>query len=355
MKKLLAITLAALWTSACQTQMVDNSPKVMGAVINAQYSVNGQVLPDFTGKQKVYTVSDKRAIRDEIKFDSILMRWANIDEADVARLDQNKFYKINYKGEKYSECPISGCTEESFMEQFKPKDGDNEAEDDYQDYEELGCVAELTKNDFDVKKTGQTRKLNGFDVEQYTVLWTTEFADTRGKKDLNLISFDFWNTTPDAAINEVWAVHGQFQDAISKKAPNDPLINLLGEKGYKALAAFTGDTNNQENQFGGAIGKQLASVKGYPISIKFEWVRKSEACQQEKEALAESLNLNDGIEGVGKQLLGSLAKKGSDKLLENWKKQPLIRYVYEIKSVSMDSISESNFNVPAGFKLVDRK
>ncbi|MFQ3230956.1 hypothetical protein [Reinekea sp.] len=354
MKHAFPILLAGLVTTACQTQQVDNSPKVAVAKINAEFSINGSLLPDFYGEQVVYTTPEKRSIRDDIKFDSFLMKWANSDEATIARLDLNKAYSVDYKKERYSECELSGCNEVSFLDQLKESDESDDTEE-YQDYEELGCQVDLVTNDFNVTQTGKKRKLNGFDVEQYQVLWTTEYQDTQGQKDVNLISFDFWTTTPNANINEVWDIHGQFQDSISKTVTSDPLVRLLGPKGYKAIAAFTGDTNNQENQFGGVIGKELAKVKGYPISIKFEWTRNSQACQAEKQAQSDKLNLEGGIEGVGKQLLGNFAKKSTDKLMDSWKKKPLVRYVYEIKSVAMATAHESNFDVPAGYDLVDRQ
>jgi hypothetical protein len=346
--------LTALVISACQTQQVDSTPKVAVAKLTAEYTINGTLLPDFYGEQVVYTTPEKRSIRDNIKFDNFLMRWANSDEADIARIDLNKAYNVDYKKEKFSECELSGCNEISFLDQLKESEENNDSEE-YQDYEELGCQIDLVTNDFNVTQTGKKRKLNGFDVEQYQVLWTTEYQDTQGQKDLNLISFDFWTTTPNTKINEVWAIHGQFQDSISKTVTSDPLVQLLGPKGYKAIAAFTGDTNNQENQFGGVIGKELAKVKGYPISIKFEWIRNSQACQAEKQAQSDKLNLDGGIEGVGKQLLGNFAKKSTDKLMDGWKKKPLVRYVYEIKSVEMTNAHESNFAVPASFELVDRQ
>ena len=345
---------ACIAVVGCAGPAVDNSPKITGALVNTEYTINGQILPDFTGKQVVHTIADKRSIRDAIKFDSFIMRWANSDEADIARLDLNKAYDVNYKSEKYSECPLTGCTTTSYFDQFKGQEG-AETEDDYQDYEELGCKVELVNNDFSVTKTGAKRQLNGFAVEQTTVLWTVEYQDSVGKKDLNEISFDFWTTNVNATMSEVWKVHGQFQDGIAKTLNNNPIMQLLGENGYKALAAFTGDMNNQENQFGGEIGKKLATIEGYPISIKFEWVRDSQACQQEKTASSKSLDMSEGLGGVGKQLLGNLAKKGGDMLLSDWRKEPLVRYVYEVKSVSMTNFSESVFNVPEGFDLVDRQ
>ena len=55
-------------------------------------------------------------------------------------------------------------------------------------------------------------------------------------------------------------------------------MSLLGAQAYKAIAGFTGDISNEDNQFGGEIGQKLATIKGYPISIKLEWKQQLKAC-----------------------------------------------------------------------------
>lgn len=351
MKKLVLTLVAVGVIAGCAKKEVDTTPNVNGAIINAEYSINGQYVPTFTGKQVVHTVDDKRSIRDDVKFSNILMRWANYDSAIIGRVDLNKAYEVDYDDEEYSECKLSGCNDLSLFEQFK-SDGDTE---EYQDYEELGCQVEMTKNDFDVVETGNKRKINGFDVAEYTVAWTTEYQDTAGKIDLNEITFDFWTTDVSKPMNQVFEVHGNFQDGYYKTASQNPLMNLLGEKGYKAIAAFTGDMDNQENQFGGEIGRKLATIKGYPISIKLEWTQNSQACEEQKKSVTDDLDSSGGLEGMGKQLLSNVLKKGGDKLIDAWKQKPLVRYVYEIKSVEMTNFKESVFTPPTDFELVNRK
>jgi len=350
MKGMLPI-LASLGLVACATAPTDNTPQQATAVLDAEYTINGKAVPNMTGKQKVLTRADQRSIRDTIKFDNIMMRWANMDEADIALIPKNKALTVDYKGKKYSECPLEGCKVTSFMDQFEGEEAD---EGDYQSYEELACEVNLVTNDFNVEKTGKSRTLNGFNVDEYRIEWKTEYADASGKKDLNLITFDFWNTQPNASLHEVWKVHDEFQTSLTKNAPNHPLIQLLGENGYKALAAFTGDLNSKENPIAGPIGKKLGKVQGYPISIKLEWVRKVEACQPERKAYNDKIDLNDGLENAGKQLLGNLTKKGTDALTANWRKQPLVRYVYEVKSANIQPIRDSQFMVPEGYKLKNR-
>ena len=351
MKKLVLTLIATSVIAGCSKKNLDTTPIVTGAVINAEYTIDGQFVPTFSGKQIVHTVSDKRSIRDDVKFSNLLMRWANYDNAIIARIDLNKSYDVDYDDKEYSECPLTGCGDlSSLFDQFKSTDDDEE----YQDYDALGCQVNMTKNDLSVVKTGNTRKINGFDVTEYTMVWTTEYQDTAGKADLNEVSFDFWTTDVSKPMNQVFEVHGDFQNNYYQSASQNPLMRLIGEKGYKALAAFTGDMDNQEHQFSGEVGRKLASIKGYPISIKLEWSQKSEACQEEK-SVTEGVDTSGGLESVGKQLLSNLMKKGKDKLVDNWKQKPLVRYVYEIKTVNMTTFKESVFAPPAEFNLINRQ
>jgi len=353
MKKLVLTLIATSVIVGCSKQEVDMTPTINGAVINAEYTINGQYVPTLNGKQIVHTVADKRNIHDDVKFSNILMRWANYDKAMIARIDLNKRYEVDYDDKEYSECTLSGCDNLSLFDQLKSKDSSDE-QDEYQGYDELGCQVNMTKNDFSVNKTGNSRTINGFDTIEYKVLWTTEYKDTKGMVDLNEVSFDFWTTDVSKPMNQVFKVHGDFQDGYYKTASQNPLMRLIGENGYKAIAAFTGDMDNQEHQFSGQIGRKLSSIKGYPISIKLEWTQKSEACQEEKSA-TDNLDMTGGLESVGKQLLSNLMKKGKDTLVDAWKQKPLVRYVYEIKSVEMANFKESVFSPPAGFNLVNRQ
>ncbi len=349
MKQAFTLTAAALIVAGCASKKVeDTTPLNPTSVLKAEYAINGLYVPDYTGKQTVLTRESNRVIREKNKFDSWLMRWANSDKSRVADLPKNKSYDIDYDDKTYSECPIKGCNDVSFTDSLFEKDDDAQ---EYQTYDEVGCSVDLKENSFDVVKTGKTRVINGFSTEQYTVNWTTRYHDTTGAEDKNIVTFDFWTTAPNAQTNHALKVHEKFQDNYLKTIGDDSaLMSLLGAQAYKAIAGFTGDISNEDNQFGGEIGQKLATIKGYPISIKLEWKQQLKACQTVRKPVDYSGDLKD----VGSQLLGGLMDKGKEMVMDHWRKDPVVRYVYEIKSVESKGVRDSKFMVPKGYKLVNR-
>ena len=239
--KRLSVTALSAALAACANQPVDNSPTHPTSVLKANVAINGLYVPDFGGKQTVYTRSDKRRIDNKIEFDSFMMRWANSDESNIFRVDKKLFWLIDNDQEVYQECPVSGCTNIGWLEQLNKNAADEEQDEgeEYESYEDLGCSVQLASNDFDVKATGNKRVISGFDSNEYTVKWKTEFADKDGKKDTNLLQFVFWTTAPTAKMNSAWKVNRAFQEAYAKDSENDLLIRLLGKEGYMAIAAFS--------------------------------------------------------------------------------------------------------------------
>ncbi|MDP2561088.1 hypothetical protein [Psychrobium sp. 1_MG-2023] len=355
MKLAIPLSLIALAISGCATKkQVDNTPLQETAVVKAEYSVTGLYSPDFHGKQTVLTRDNLRSIREKTTFDSWLLRWANFDEARIADIKQNKSLYVDYDDKEYSECGLSGCNT-SFLKEIEGPGIEQDESEDHQSYEEIGCSVSLANNSFDVDKTGRTRTINGFDTQEYKVKWSTEFKDSLGKIDKNVITFDFWTTDQNQSMNQALTTHGQFQTNYANSLDdNHPLMRLLGANGYKAIAAFTGDMDNQEHQFNGEIGRKLAQIKGYPISIKLEWNQKLEACKEQRSSTSGPIDYTQNISDIGSQMLGSLVEKGKETLMEAWMKDPVIRYVYEIKSVSIEQVRDSKFQVPADYKIVNR-
>lgn len=356
--KRLSVTALSATLAACANQPIDNSPANPTSVLKANVAINGLYVPDFGGKQTVYTRSDKRRIDNKVEFDSFIMRWANSDESNIFRVDKKLFWLIDHDQESYQECPVSGCANLSWLEQLNKDSADDEQDDseDYESYEDLGCSVQLSSNDFDVKATGNKRVISGFNSNEYTVKWKTEFADKDGKKDTNLLQFVFWTTDPTAQMNSAWKVNRAFQEAYTKDAENDLLMQLLGKEGYMAIAAFSGDVKKtDEKQYNGFI-KALNKIEGYPLSIKLEWFQKSEAClAQRSPQKSQSMDFSSGLEGAAMGAMSNFLEQQKDKIVAEWKKDALVRYIYEVTYVSEDMVKDSAFNVPYGYKLSNRQ
>ncbi|MCP5205931.1 MAG: hypothetical protein H7A01_01890 [Hahellaceae bacterium] len=342
---------------ACANKPVDNTPLNPASVLKADYALNGVFVPDFHGKQTVYTQADKRRIDLKTEADSFLMSFMNMNTSDVARIDKKLVWNIDHDQESYRECALSGCADMSFMDRMKangPQD-DQEESEDYESYEEMGCSVKMSKNDVEIKKTGKQRVISGFDAQEFTLQWQTEFKDDAGKKDTNLVQFVFWTTEPTEKMQSAWKINRAFQEAYAKEKSADPLMQLLGKEGYMAIAAFSGDVEKTDKEKYNGFTKELSKIEGYPLSIKLEWFRESNACQKQRPAKKQALDFSNGVQGAALGMASSFLQDQRDKMVADWMKDALVRYIYEVTYVSEEMVRDSTFNIPHGYKIADRQ
>src|SRR5690606_11020329 len=350
----LALAIAGL--TACAGQPVDNSPAYPTTVLKAKYLVNGLYAPDFHGEQIVYTRADRRRLDHKTEFDSFLMRWANFDSSDIARLDRKLWWAVDHDDETYRECAITGCIDGSIWDQLSKSDTKEEDEEEYESYDERGCQVKLATNQFTVTPTGNQRLFGGMNANEYKVEWRTEMADPTGAKDLNLVQFVFWTITPDTQMHKAWQVNREFQQAYLGENPHDPLMRLLGKDGYMAIAAFAGDVQKTDAEQYGSFLSELNKIEGYPLSIKLEWYQKNDACQNPATAGgAQPVNLSNGLEGAAMNMVNNFFKEQKAKVLAEWNKDARVRYIYEVVSVNEEMVRDSAFDLPAGYKMMDRQ
>jgi hypothetical protein len=358
-RKITAIAVAGA-LSACAATQVDNTPKHPTAVVTAKFTINGLYLPDHKGTQTVYTRENMRAIDQKAEFDSFYMGWADYDETNIFRISENLLWHVDHDKKSYRECPLSGC--KNVFEEFMAKtQSASDEEEEYETYDEKGCSVTLDKNDFTVVATNNTRQIGGLASQEYTATWTTEFKDENGKIDLNLLQFVFWTTTPTADMKGVWKIHEKATDNyLNQVGDKNGLVRLLGKDGYKAISAFSGDVEKNDKQNFNSITEKLATIQGYPLSIKMEWFQKSEACPTVKKKRSDAgLDLSQGLESAATNFFGNLIKDEADNVVDSvvseWKKDARVRYIYEVTSVSEKQINDSRFNVPNGYTLEDRQ
>jgi len=359
-KALHALVLGSLVSLClCTATVADPTPlssDVDGGMvfIKAKTSIDGRAFPSVKGEQQVYTLADRRRIDNKFKGDRFYSRWLQANDTQVARLDRKLMWDINHRKKIYRECDITGCKVENLAEEEE-----EEENEEYQSLEERECSVTPSLFDFKVTPTGKTRTIGGLAAEQFVVEWTLEFKDPAGNLDRNILKFDFWTAPPDERMARAWSIHGQFQEALYTQWSDDPLLRLLGGDGYRAVAAFTGDVKQRDPQGYAGITRDLAQIKGYPISIKFEWYQKSGACPDKTRRSANNEESSgDAVEDLKRSAVGvvtGLFKKVQRNVEEKWKSQPLVRYLYDVESVEYVIADNSQFELPIGYKIEDRQ
>lgn len=350
------VAVAMVILGGCSTQMVDNSPSHPTSVINAKTSFVGPYIPDSHGVQTVYTRPDMRRIQNKLEHDSFFMRWADYNKSDIFRLDQSKLYELDHDDETYLECPITGCISKSLLDRMKESGKKSEDDEQYQSYDDLGCKVTLASNKFDVRATGNKRKFGGLEAAEYDVEWKVEMKDPAGKIDMNRLHFVFWTATPNAEMQQAWKVHRQAMEKFIAAKGGDPLMRLLGPDGFEALAAFTGDVQKSDKRQYNAFTRKMATIKGYPLSIKAEWFQKrGGTCEAQKAKSGTKSSSPTDLAGMAKSMIGGFLEKKKEAIVAEWDKEPLVRYIYEVTAVEQKAVKDSAFEVPKGYKMEDRQ
>lgn len=352
---LLALSSIAL-LSACSSPVQDTTPINPTTVVTAKYSMSGLLLPDGQGNQVVYTRPEMRNITSNYKADSFLSGFANFNKSDIFRLDKNLLWEVDHDAESYRECPLQGCTTFSFADQFN----EEEETEEYQSYDDMDCAVSVKQNEFDVKATGNHRVISGIDANEYLVTWSVVVEDKQKNKDSSLLRFNVWTAKPDNNMKQAWVTHAKATDNyLNAVGDNHPLVRLIGRDGFKAISAFAGDIEKTDTKSTNAVFKKLNTINGYPLSLKMEFFQQSLACQEEKQKASNTqLDFSNGVDGLKESatgMVGDFFSKKVDEQVNEWTKDALFRYVYEVTSVSEQGIRDSTFAVPADYRLVDRQ
>jgi hypothetical protein len=355
-KSVAAAAVAAVLTGCASTgKTVDTTPQNPTIVMKADYYINGLYLPEFNGKQQVYTRADRRRLDHDTKYKNFLMRWANSNTGQIARIDTKLSYMLDHDKKQYRECPLAGCTTFSFADLATPSEDTDDEE--YQSYESMGCEVSIVSNDFSVVKTGQQRLISDVMAEEYKVQWQVVMQDSAAKKDTNLAQMVFWTTTPQAEMQNAWKVQREFQKNYADNAEDNPLVRLLGKEAYMALAAITGDIENTDKEQYNSFLKELGKIKGYPLSIKTEWFRDAQACQEKRNSKKQNngVDLSGGLGDAAKSMLSGFVNQQKEKILDEWRKKPMFHYLYDITYLKEEPVHDSVFSPAANYQLTDRQ
>lgn len=352
-KTLISLAVVSAMTGCASTKKVeDTSPQHPTVVLKAKYHLNGLYLPELNGQQVVYTSATQRRLDHDNKFRNLLMRWANSNSGAIANIDDKVSYMLDHDKKQYRECPLAGCSTFSFN--FGGTDSDDEA---YESYESIGCEVSIVSNDLSVVKTGQKRVISNMPAEEYKVQWQLVLQDPAAKKDTNLVQMSFWTTTPDAQMQQAWQVHRQFQTAYAEHAEDNILIQLLGKEAYMGLAAITGDIEKTGNEQYNDFLQALTIIEGYPLSIKAEWYRDTQSCQEKRRSKKQNsgVDLTAGLGTAARSLLSGVVDQQKERILDEWRKKPLFHYLYDVTEVKEQMIHDSLFMPPVNYMLTDRQ
>lgn len=350
-----AATLAgcASTDSGYQPPKVDNTPTHTTAVIHATSRIEGSILPNFHGTETAYTRADRRTIDNESKVDSwwAKMMMDDLHTADMFRMDQNRAMKVNYNNQTYYECGISQCPSVINMLNAASNESADKGEDTYDPEGSEACPLQLVEHEFNVVDTGQSKTLHGYPAHLYQATWDLIYEDDNRQQNTNKLVIEFWTTPPTGEMKQIWAIHQKATDAYVEQADLDhnPLARFLPEDVFRAVSAFSGDTDSSTQQWHNEVTRKLATIQGYPLSIELDWYLEAHACEEAAPQTASSDSASDPL-GALKDMASNVVGDAVKDQFAADEGAPIFSYRYDVQSASIAQVHDSVFNVPKGFR-----
>lgn len=289
---------------------------------------------------------NKRKQESSVKFTGAVLGMFSGDGAKVSlvRVDQDRQCEIVASDKKYECRPIKLPEEQK--EQYRQAMGGEKGKPAPAEKEGKPTV-KVVKNEFTVKKTGQSKAINGFPCVEYSARWVMVTEDLQtGERNAYRMAGDFWNTEQTAALKAMMAEEASFAKAYFKKMGLDMPTATDQQLGLNVVGSMIGGNAAK-------FKKEMGKMGGVSIVSAVKWTSQQEAAATKgkpaaKEDSSSMPDADGGWEGALGSLAGSMAesmmsgKQGEEKLLFDG--------YTEIKSVTAAPLPADTFEIPAGYK-----
>jgi hypothetical protein len=264
-------------------------------------------------------------------------------DIDIFDVPANKHWNVDPQKKVYSVDSIYDPNQPSKA----PPQGGTTQQKQQQDKD-----VKVTKNEFTVKDTGQSKTINGFDTHEYLVTWDYETQNTKtGETGKSLMTTDTWTST-DGKLAKARDAEIAYDKAyrqlmhIPEPTANDASRVYGLEDGHV-------EVNGQDMK---ADLEKLRTIKGLPVSMDISWETGG------ADATVKQTNDSDAGKDSGKTLdsaLGSLFGSKSSDSGSNSQPQkqgtPGMTTIFtshmEVKAVETSAVDASQFQVPSDYKV----
>jgi hypothetical protein len=347
----------ALALGGCASAPVDTSPQAPTAVLDAKYALNGALLPDGHGTSITQTRLDRQQTSGSFEADTWVVRqfMGKGESQSISRLDKNLLWLVDPDSKTYQECPLRGCENPMSKLMRAQKQAEEHEPAPVSEPADERCPTTVKSSQFDVKSTGEKRSINGFAATQNIVSWAVAIEDQQQRSTETRLTVDLWTTDPTAPMSDALKVMADYNAAYRKAAfgEGDAFGYFMSpEVAAMLLNYLRGLMDNPETK---RALEKLAQIDGLPVSTKVEFNVKGNACAEEKTVEKEAaIDYTDPQKAL-QQLAGGFMKKKAEESFAPGADEPLFRYVYEMTGLSIKPVRDSAFEVPAGYKLMNRQ
>lgn len=254
---------------------------------------------------------------------------------EIVDLAEEKIYKLDIRRKTYTVKTFAQIRQE--MEDARRRAEEQARKDRPREQApERDPNAKEMEIDFDVKNTGQTKSVNGFDTHQAVLTITVREKGKKVEEGGGLVlTSDMWVTPTVAAMKEV----GDFARRFAEKLQGPTVAGASPEEMATMMAAYPGMKD--------ALAKMSAEgskLEGTPImtTMTFDVVKSADQVAQEAKP-------RDEDKGSVGGLLGGLARRARRGQDENKPRTTFMTSTNEVLKIST-SVSATDVAVPSGFR-----
>ena len=274
--------------------------------------------PDFESTTLSYTRANMQRKESTIAGAGTIARLLGGASADarIDRLDRKLVWILDAKNKQFTECPLTGCASPIPRKPPTKKSSDDDKARDTE------CRLKIGTTTFTVEPTGQKRRINGFDTEQYDIKWLVTFKDNASRKSTSTLNIDVWTTPVTPALKDAAALEKAYARAHDKILDIDTerdAMAVLPPEVSRMISSYLSPNvspTDRANFLAGA--RKLDKAQGQPILINVKWSFAGEACSM-------------------------------DETMKNLVAKPLFMFTSEVKSHRMEPLHDSLFSPPKNY------
>jgi hypothetical protein len=264
------------------------------------------------------------------------------DSGEIIDLPASTIFKLDNKKKEYTVSTI-----EKLKEQMaQGEEGAQQAQEE----EPAKSTIKITKQEFEVKDTGEESTINNFPVHKYLVHWLMEWEDTEtGEKGSSRLETLVWTTPMSGELEKARDEEFEFSKAyLAKIGVNIDQMqqDILGTKWMAILDSFSMKRSGAPRDFSKASG-EMQKIKGYPIVTDGQYFVTGQKPAGESGEKAEETP-TDVKGAIGGLLKKSLKKKPADSAAAA--NEPALTFRTEVLEISTPGLGAGDFQVPAGYK-----
>lgn len=321
---LLAVPALLLYADATKTTF--SRTKMVGGLVTTEATSTGEFR------------ADMKSTDDLVKVISLISPKPT-HTGKIIRLDKDLIWSINHDNKTYTEGPLKHPEGSVKVETRVEGSGSPEA-DRYR----------VVSSEFSVRKFDSTKTINGFPCTRYLAVWSLTVEEIATKnKSTSTMTMDEWTTPETDVIKQADADEAAFNKAYMTKLG----LNVEPERAEMMGMAYLMTLGINQQEFAAkmqSFSAELAKIQGYPIITDVKWTvadssKPAQAAAPEREPEKGRFGLPN-LSGI---ISNKIADKVTDKVTEA-QTGPVFSAYVEVKAISVGGVSDTDFEVPAGYK-----